>query len=243
MDSRGIKGIRVYSTMSGSEDLKAGKMSLPSLKEICCRCVGQNVPFELVQLHPQRVPEELQVRIAFWSFPLSETRILYYSDFLSRCEGKDEGSESSAKDTGPLQVENMVQIGMHLSGTIRNSAPRPWSVADFASTYSVSIQFDRGHVTSTNCSCNGSKWCKHIVCLCLARIRGSVPFSVHPPLGETLSMLSREQLQKVLQHFVEVVPVSCIASLQNIVSQVKDRESEISKQPGAPGTYVCDLYM
>jgi hypothetical protein len=47
-------------------------------------------------------------------------------------------------------------------------------------------------------------------------------------------MLSREQLQKVLQHFVEVVPVSCIASLQNIVSQVKDRESEISKQPGAP---------
>ena len=47
-----------------------------ALLEACARFIGQNLPFELVQLHPQRVPEEVQKRIAYWSFPLEEKRLL-----------------------------------------------------------------------------------------------------------------------------------------------------------------------
>ena len=47
-----------------------------ALLETCARFIGQNLPFELVQLHPQRVPEEVQKRIAYWSFPLEEKRLL-----------------------------------------------------------------------------------------------------------------------------------------------------------------------
>ena len=47
-----------------------------TLLEVCARFIGQNFPFELVQLHPQRVPEEVQKRIAYWSFPLEEKRLL-----------------------------------------------------------------------------------------------------------------------------------------------------------------------
>ena len=47
-----------------------------TLLETCARFIGQNLPFELVQLHPQRVPEEVQKRIAYWSFPLEEKRLL-----------------------------------------------------------------------------------------------------------------------------------------------------------------------
>ena len=47
-----------------------------TLLETCARFIGQNFPFEFVQLHPQRVPEEVQKRIAYWSFPLEEKRLL-----------------------------------------------------------------------------------------------------------------------------------------------------------------------
>ena len=51
-------------------------ISPQTLVETCARFIGQNIPFELVQLHPQRIPEEVQKRIAYWSFPLEEKRLL-----------------------------------------------------------------------------------------------------------------------------------------------------------------------
>ena len=52
------------------------------MMEICARFIGQTLPFELVQIHPQRVPEELQKRIAYWSFPLEEKRLLEYAQMM-----------------------------------------------------------------------------------------------------------------------------------------------------------------
>ena len=57
-----------------------------SLFEACARFIGQNFPFELVQLHPQRVPEEVQKRIAYWSFPLKETRLLEHAKMMGVTE-------------------------------------------------------------------------------------------------------------------------------------------------------------
>ena len=54
-------------------------ISPQTLLETCARFIGQNFPFELVQLHPQRVPEEVQKRIAYWSFPLEEKRLVEYA--------------------------------------------------------------------------------------------------------------------------------------------------------------------
>lgn len=49
---------------------------LLTLKELCCQFVGQNVPFETVQLYPSRIPEEVQQRIAFWAFPADRKKLL-----------------------------------------------------------------------------------------------------------------------------------------------------------------------
>ena len=57
-----------------------------TLLETCARFIGQNLPFELVQLHPQRVPEEVQKRIAYWSFPLEEKRLLEYAKMMGVTE-------------------------------------------------------------------------------------------------------------------------------------------------------------
>ena len=40
-----------------------------SLTEIASREVAASIPFELVEHYFPPVPEELQLRIAFWSFP------------------------------------------------------------------------------------------------------------------------------------------------------------------------------
>ena len=74
-----------------------------SLLEACARFIGQNLPFELVQLHPQRVPEEVQKRIVYWSFPLKEKRLLEF----------EYAKISMMGDTEPekIPIENMTQIG------------------------------------------------------------------------------------------------------------------------------------
>ena len=62
------------------------KVGPHSLLEMCARFIGQNFPFELVQLHPQRVPEEVQKRIAYWSFPLEEKRLIEYAKMMGVSE-------------------------------------------------------------------------------------------------------------------------------------------------------------
>ena len=52
---------------------------LPSLTELCARTVAAHIPFELVEHVYPPVPEQLQLRIAFWSFPDNEEDIRLYS--------------------------------------------------------------------------------------------------------------------------------------------------------------------
>lgn len=49
------------------------------LCELSARCVASHIPFELVEHVYPPVPEQLQLRIAFWSFPDNEEDIRLYS--------------------------------------------------------------------------------------------------------------------------------------------------------------------
>lgn len=53
--------------------------TLPPLVELTARCVAAHIPFELVEHVYPPVPEQLQLRIAFWSFPDNEEDIRLYS--------------------------------------------------------------------------------------------------------------------------------------------------------------------
>jgi len=50
-----------------------------SLTELSARFVAAHIPFELVERVYPPVPEQLQLRIAFWSFPDNEEDIRLYS--------------------------------------------------------------------------------------------------------------------------------------------------------------------
>lgn len=52
-----------------------------SLVELSARVVAFHIPFEVVEHVCPPVPEQLQLRIAFWSFPENEEDIRYGSLF------------------------------------------------------------------------------------------------------------------------------------------------------------------
>lgn len=54
-------------------------LQVPSLTELAAKCVASHIPFELVEHVYPPVPEQLQLRIAFWSFPDNEEDIRLYS--------------------------------------------------------------------------------------------------------------------------------------------------------------------
>ena len=83
---------------------RPAKRLLP-LKELCSQFVGQNFPFGIVQLYPSRVPEDVQRRIAFWSFPTDEKKLLDYAKIMG---GATENGIQCARGT---KVTGMVQSG------------------------------------------------------------------------------------------------------------------------------------
>ena len=127
---------------------------------------------------------------------------------------------------------------MYLVGTVIDLLQEPdrYNRCDTKGTISMCVQFDRGCITSTTCSCrSSSKWCEHVIFLCIARIREIFPCEIYPPVSEILSYFNRDQLQKLIQHFLEKLPQVGILPMVALASQLRDKEFEINKQCGAPG--------
>ena len=82
-----------------------------SLQELCSRVVGQTYPFELVQQHQPRVPEDLQKRIAFWSFPLNEKQVLDHASVMMGMTDYEFKSRASMVGHSTKEVSEMLQTG------------------------------------------------------------------------------------------------------------------------------------
>lgn len=83
--------------------------------------------------------------------------------------------------------------------------------------FSVAVTFDRGHITSCNCTCSQSAtWCAHIIALCLFRIYHPDQVCLRAPVSEYLSRLRRDQLQKFAQYLISELPQQVMA-IDNII--------------------------
>lgn len=98
---------------------KSGKLhNVDSLLDICAKIVGENIPFQKIEQRYDRIPEPVQSRIVFWSFPRNERDICMYSSFTQV------GKENADSDKLPFNqgikllesgaVENVLQIGEKL---------------------------------------------------------------------------------------------------------------------------------
>ncbi|XP_059469798.1 zinc finger SWIM domain-containing protein 8 homolog isoform X2 [Neocloeon triangulifer] len=205
-----------------------------SLTELAARCVASHIPFELVERVYPPVPEQLQLRIAFWSFPDNEEDIRLYSCLANGSADEFQRGDSLFK---AKHVKDALQIGFHLSATVSQSGNA--NIAMVSSTrpeYNVAVTFDRRRITSCNCTCNSTAyWCSHVVAVCLHRIFQPQQVCLRAPVSESLSRLHREQLQKFAQYLISELPQQILPTAQRLLDMLlSPHPSPINMVRGAP---------
>ncbi|XP_070195342.1 zinc finger SWIM domain-containing protein 5-like [Littorina saxatilis] len=209
-----------------------------SLLDICAKVVAENIPFQRIEQQYDRIPEPVQNRIVFWSFPRNERDIYMYSSYANN------GKENTENQKLPFHqgvrlldngcVSSVLQIGFHLSGTVTEPSNPLYSQPE--KVYKVSISFDRCKITSVKCGCGNKDifWCQHVVALSLYRIRKANHVQLRVPISETLLQMNREQLQKFAQYLITEHHSEVLPTAQRIADEILQAESEINLLPGAP---------
>ncbi|XP_056434250.1 zinc finger SWIM domain-containing protein 6-like [Gadus chalcogrammus] len=244
----------------GSVTCGSSKTHSPeSLLDIAARKVAEKWPFQRVEERFERIPEPVQRRIVFWSFPRSEREICMYSSF--KTGGDEVGSSGENNDETRLPfrrgvallesgcVDNVLQVGFHLSGTVREpaapaSASDPaaapatgtTSVAEPPQPCGVSVSFDRCKITAVTCTCGNKDifYCAHVVALALYRVRKPEQVKLRLPISETLFQMNRDQLQKFVQYLITVHHTEVLPTAQKLADEILSLDSEINQVHGAP---------
>ncbi|XP_034038268.1 zinc finger SWIM domain-containing protein 5 isoform X2 [Thalassophryne amazonica] len=249
-----------------------------TLLDCAAKAVAEKWAFERVEERFERIPEPVQRRIVYWSFPRNEKEICMYSSFQCRVAGEDGPSAASAgagtaSGTGaptagsggggaaagtaaavgaagaagtgdglPFRrgirlletgcVENVLQVGFHLSGTVTESA----TSSEPEVTHKVAISFDRCKITSVTCGCGNRDifYCAHVVALSLYRIRKPDQVKLRLPISETLFQMNRDQLQKLVQYLITAHHTEVLPTAQKLADEILSSNSEINQVHGAP---------
>ncbi|XDA69877.1 hypothetical protein R6Z07F_000251 [Ovis aries] len=258
-----------------------------SLLDCAAKTVAEKWAYERVEERFERIPEPVQRRIVYWSFPRNEREICMYSSFQYR-GGPGAGAASGAAGASPAEegpppppgaaapagsapgaavagaspglgsgagvagggsgeglpfrrgirlldsgsVENVLQVGFHLSGTVTE----PATTSEPAVTYKVAISFDRCKITSVTCGCGNKDifYCAHVVALSLYRIRRPDQVKLRLPISETLFQMNRDQLQKFIQYLITAHHTEVLPTAQKLADEILSSNSEINQVNGAP---------
>ncbi|XP_041485312.1 zinc finger SWIM domain-containing protein 8-like isoform X2 [Lytechinus variegatus] len=225
-------GDRLTSAVPPATGISSSLTEVPSLVELTAKTTALHIPFEVVERVYPPVPENLQLRIAFWSFPENEEDIRLYSCLANGSPDEFQRGEHMVRNKA---VKDVLQIGFHLSGTVVPSHPMTQQHGTSA-TFNVAITFDRRRISSCSCTCSSaSKWCSHVVALCLYRIHHPSSVCLRAPVSESLSRLHREQLQKFAQYLISEFPRLILPTAQRLLDELLlSQGSAINKVCGAP---------
>ncbi|XP_044744822.1 zinc finger SWIM domain-containing protein 4-like isoform X1 [Coccinella septempunctata] len=218
-----------------------------TLLDITAKKVAETIPFQRIEERYDRIPEPVQRRIIFWSFPRNERDICMYSS-LSQVPPVNSSAEpqnlSFCKGLKLLEtgcVDNVLQVGFHLSGVVsacRSSPPPtlPCGGLEPPQKFKVAVSFDRCKITSVTCSCETRDifWCQHVVALSLYRIRNADSVRLRVPISETLLQMDRQQLQKFVQYLISEHHTEVLPTAQKLADEILQQRSEINQIPGAP---------
>ncbi|XP_015439816.1 PREDICTED: zinc finger SWIM domain-containing protein 8 [Dufourea novaeangliae] len=203
--------------------------TVPTLCELAARCVASHIPFELVEHVYPPVPEQLQLRIAFWSFPDNEEDIRLYSCLANGNADEFQRGEHFFRQR---LVKHPLQIGFHLSASVNS----PTLMSSVKTQFNVAVTFDRRKITSCTCTCSSKAyWCAHVVGVCLHRIHMPTQVCLRAPVSESLSRLHREQLQKFAQYLISELPQQILPTAQRLLDELLSvQPSTINSYCGAP---------
>ncbi|KAM8828168.1 zinc finger SWIM domain-containing protein 6 isoform 1-T1 [Spinachia spinachia] len=228
---------------SGAAQGDSSKTRNPeTLLDIAARRVAEKWPFQRVEERFERIPEPVQRRIVYWSFPRSEREICMYSSFNTGGEEIGGGGDGGDETRLPFRrgiallesgcVDNVLQVGFHLSGTVRE----PPTPSEAELVCNVSVSFDRCKITAVTCSCGNKDifYCAHVVALSLYRVRKPEQVKLRLPISETLFQMNRDQLQKFVQYLITVHHTEVLPTAQKLADEILSQNSEINQVHGAP---------
>ncbi|XP_040190294.1 zinc finger SWIM domain-containing protein 5 isoform X1 [Rana temporaria] len=214
-----------------------------TLLDCSAKAVAEKWAFERVEERFERIPEPVQRRIVYWSFPRNEREICMYSSFQTPEPASIPGPGApTATDNLPFRrgirlldaqcVDNVLQVGFHLSGTVTE----PATPSEPEATYKVAISFDRCKITSVTCGCGNRDifYCAHVVALSLYRIRKPDQVKLRLPISETLFQMNRDQLQKFVQYLITAHHTEVLPTAQKLADEILSSNSEINQVHGAP---------
>lgn len=222
------RGWRKQSAGPNSPTVKIKDGQVIPLVELSAKQVAFHIPFEVVEKVYPPVPEQLQLRIAYWSFPENEEDIRLYSCLANGSPDEFQRGEQLYRIRA---VKDPLQIGFHLSATVVSS-----QTSQSKGAYNVAVMFDRCRITSCSCTCGaGAKWCAHVVALCLFRIHNASAVCLRAPVSESLSRLQRDQLQKFAQYLISELPQQILPTAQRLLDELLSSQSTaINTVCGAP---------
>ncbi|XP_061693416.1 zinc finger SWIM domain-containing protein 8 isoform X3 [Syngnathoides biaculeatus] len=222
------RGWRKQSAGPTSPTVKTKDGQVTPLVELSAKQVAFHIPFEVVEKVFPPVPEQLQLRIAYWSFPENEEDIRLYSCLANGSPDEFQRGEQLHRIRA---VKDPLQIGFHLSATVV-----PSQSGQSKGAYNVAVMFDRCRITSCSCTCGaGAKWCAHVVALCLFRIHNASSVCLRAPVSESLSRLQRDQLQKFAQYLISELPQQILPTAQRLLDELLSSQSTaINTMCGAP---------
>uniref|UniRef100_A0A667X2C0 Zinc finger, SWIM-type containing 5 n=1 Tax=Myripristis murdjan TaxID=586833 RepID=A0A667X2C0_9TELE len=177
-----------------------------SLLDCAAKAVAEKWAFERVEERFERIPEPVQRRIVYWSFPRNEKEICMYSSF---------------------------QLG---TGDGFGTVTEPATSSEPEVTHKVAISFDRCKITSVTCGCGNRDifYCAHVVALSLYRIRKPEQVKLRLPISETLFQMNRDQLQKLVQYLITAHHTEVLPTAQKLADEILSSNSEINQVHGAP---------
>ncbi|CAH2089201.1 unnamed protein product [Euphydryas editha] len=85
----------------------------PTLLDITAKIVAAAIPFQRIEERYERIPEPVQRRVVYWSFPRDERDICMYSS-LARAPPDDHRNIAFCRGLKLLEagcVENVLQVG------------------------------------------------------------------------------------------------------------------------------------
>ncbi|WAQ97485.1 ZSWM8-like protein [Mya arenaria] len=208
---------------------KAQEGEVLSLVELASQTVACNIPYGVVEKYPQPIPEPLQLRITFWSFPDCEEDIRLYSCLAN---GSAEEFQKGDHLYKSKSVKNALQIGFHLSATVAH----PTHLSHHKGSFQVAILFDRRRISQCTCTCNSNAlWCSHVVAVCLFRIHQPGQVTRRVPVSESLTQLHRDQLQKFAQYLIAEMPKEILPIAQGLLDKlISAQECDMNTHNGAP---------
>ncbi|RUS70320.1 hypothetical protein EGW08_021917 [Elysia chlorotica] len=221
---------RGWKRQNGGPNVGSNKeRQVTPLAELSAKAVACYIPFEVVEDFSKPIPEPIQLRIAFWSFPESEEDIRLYSCLANGSADEFTKGESLYKSKC---VKDTLQIGFHLSGTVSQNVAQGQSKGSF----NVAVVFDRRRISSCTCTCGSSAfWCSHVVAICLFRIHQAGSVCLRAPVSESLSRLHRDQLQKFAQYLISELPQQILPTAQQILDELlSSQETAMNTVCGAP---------